>query len=82
MNYRVCTLDSPDNDDNDCWATNDILELSEQPSVDEVCKALKACGRMGKHWKHSTITLMEDGDNYYVCHRKDGKKGYLLRRED
>lgn len=82
MNYRLCTLDvTPDNEINDAWKTGTVLELPETPTVSEVCTALKENERMAPDWNESTVRLEEDGDDYLVCH-KDGRKSYLLRRED
>lgn len=79
--YRVCTLDvTADNEINDAHSTSDVVELSESPTVSEVCKALKGCERMASDWPEKNVQLEEDGDDYFVCDKR-GKKVYQLRYE-
>jgi len=78
--YRLCTLDvTPDNEINDAYATDTLLNLPDEPTVDEVCRCLKTVGRMAPDWPTNKVQLVEDGDDYLVCDAR-GHKSYLLRR--
>jgi hypothetical protein len=82
MPYRLCTLDvTPTNEINDEWSSSDVLDLGDEPTVHEVCEALKGCERMALDYPEATIVLVEDGGDYLVCDKKTGRKGYRLRKE-
>jgi hypothetical protein len=81
--YRLHTLDVDEhNEINDEHSTDTTVELSAEPTVSEVCKALIAAERMAPDWPQTDVKVDEsEWPDLYVT-RKDGRKVYKLVPEE
>lgn len=77
MIYQINTLDVLDDEINDEHETNDAIELPENPSVQNLCKALRNCKRMNPNHRSKYVSMQEDGEDYIVSYK--GKKRLRLR---
>ena len=81
VDYRLISLDmTPDGEINDAHDTGIIMNLPENPSVQDICDGLKSVERMAPDWPVNKVGAdwSDDNGDVYVLNA-DGKKIYLLQ---
>ena len=80
MQYLLISLDLDENEEiNDARSTGVLLDLPENPSIQEVCEGLKGVDRMASDWPEKKVGAeWEDNGDVYVLNEK-GRKVYQLQ---